>query len=372
MKIRTLACSRELPNYAPVLCAVAFMISGRALADARDWPLLGPLQIRNLSPFSLLRMDFMPPPAAAGLQQGWSVGAQFTHANIYVLDANAEAYLEQRNSRTPLSQQDVQGLLATRRDLYYFDGSVTSLDLSARYMLNKHWAGYVDLPLLYYSGGFSDDIIEDFHHTFGYGTAGRDLVAQDQYQVVIRSGDDSLVLLHAPSGVQVGDPVLGVRYTLEFARDGFAILEGAVKVPIGSVDNYVSSGAVDYGVQLSLQKQFGRHGLYLSLSDVRIGDPDRFPNALKDQVPEATVAYEFGFTPHTAAILQASFSSTAFKQGNIGLSPIEHLASLGVRHHFNNVALDLALTENFGAYDNTPDIGLSFGAIWMLPADPVE
>jgi hypothetical protein len=361
----------EAPIFSPRAHALWFMvvlltIHPKAGADSREYPLGGPLQVRNLSPFSLLRMDFMPPPAAARLKPGWNVEARFTHANIYALSANAMAFLQQRDRRAPLSERDVQGLLATPRDIYYFDGSITSLDLVARYVLNKHWTSYVDLPLLYYSGGFSDSAIEGFHNTFRYGTAGRELVAQDQYQVLIRSGDDSLALLDAPPGVQIGDPVLGLRYALEFAPKGFAILEGAVKVPVGDEDNYVSSGALDYGVQLSLQKQLGRHGVYASLSDVQIGEADRFPSGLKDQVTEAMVAYEFGFTPHTTAILQASWSRTVFKQGNIGLSPTEHLASLGVRHRRGNVTYDFALTENFGNYDNTPDIAVTFGASWLL------
>jgi hypothetical protein len=342
-------------------------------ADAREWPLLGPLQMRNLSPFSLLRMDFMPPPAAASLQPGWDLEARLTHANTYVLSDNVSVHLEARDLEAPLSEQDIQTLLTTTRgDLFYFDGSVNSLDLSTRYVLDEHWTGFFQLPLLDYSGSFLDSVIDGFHDTFGYGTGGRDLVARDEYQVVIRHSGDSLVLLDSPSGVHLGDPVLGVRYTAELAPNWFAAVEGAVKLPVGDVDDYVSSGEADYGVHLTLQKQFGRQALYLSLSNVWLGSADRFPNSFRGAVPEATLAYEFGLTPYTAAILQTSWSKTAFRKGTSPLSADEHLAGLGLRHRRGKIAYDFALMQNFQNYDNTSDVALSFGVTWLLGDEPVE
>lgn len=150
--------------------------------------------------------------------------------------------------------------------------------------------------------------------------------------------------------------MLGVRFTTEFASQAFAIIEGAVKLPIGDVDGYVSSGAVDYGIQLTLQKQLGRHGVYLSASNQWLGDAERFPNAFRDDAQEASVAYEFGFTRHTAAVVQTSWSKTAFKTGTEPLTTDELLASLGLRHWRGNVAYDFSIIQNYGNYDNTQDV----------------
>lgn len=358
-----------LPRCVRSFATLLLAISGCATADTSEWSLLGPLQTRNLSPFSLLRMDFMPPPAAASQQPGWNVDTRLTHTNIFVKSDNARNYLNARAARGPLTEQDVQALLAMAGDVLYFDGSITSLDLTARYVHTKHWTGYVNLPLLYYSGGFLDGAIDGFHDAFGFDAAERDRVARDQYQVLIRHSDDSLVLLDGPSGVQVGDPVLGVRFSTEFANQAFAIVEGAVKIPIGDEDDYVSSGGVDYGVQATLQKQLGRHGFYLSLSNQWLGDADRFPNALRSTAPEANVAYEFGFTRHTAAILQTSWSKTAFKSGTSPLDTNEFLWSLGVRHWRGTVAFDFSITQNYASYENTQDVAATFGVNWLLPSN---
>jgi hypothetical protein len=351
---------------------VLLLIMPGSVMSAKKWPLLGPLQTRNLSPFSLLRMDFMPPPNAAGQQRGWGVDARLTHANTFVKSGNVEAYLNARQTRGALAEEDVRALFAREGDVLYFDGTITSLDLTASYVHEKHWMGYVNLPLLYYSGGILDGAIEGFHKTFGYDAAERDLVARDRYQTIIRHSGDRLVLLDAPSGVQVGDPVVGVRFSNEFANQAFAMIEGAVKVPVGDVDNYVSSGALDYGIQLTLQKQLGRHGFYLSLSNQWLGDAERFPSAVRGEVPEATVAYEFGFTRHTMAVLQTSWSKTAFKSGTNPLSTDEFLASVGLRHWRGTIAYDFSLTENYSNYDNTLDVAATLGVTWMLPNNPVN
>ncbi len=342
---------------------------GIAMADAQEWWPLGPLQTRNLSPFSLLRMDFLPPPAAATQQPGWNLDARITHANTYIKSENVKTYLIARGARRALLEQDVQALLAMEGDVLYFDGSVTSLDFTASYVHSRHWTGYVNLPLLHYSGGFLDGAIEDFHDIFGFDSAERDLVANDHYQVLIRHSGDSLVLLQAPSGVHIGDPVLGVRFSTPFARQAFTIIEGAVKIPVGDVDDYVSSGGVDYGIQVTLQKQLGRHGFYVILSNQWLGEADRFPNALRSTVPEMMVAYEFGFTRHTAAILQTSWSKTAFKSGTAPLSAGEFLTSLGLRHWRDRVAFDFSITQNYGNYDNTQDVAAALGVTWLLPSN---
>jgi hypothetical protein len=357
--------------------AVVLMVLGTAVAFAADnktleWSLRGPMAVRNLSPFSLIRMDFLPPPAGGSVEPGWDFDARITHANSFLLSPNARSYLEGRATSGPLTDADVQAILATPGDVLYFDGAVTSLDLIASYTANEKWTGYLDLPILYYSGGLLDGAIEGFHETFGFSTAGRDLVASDRYQVIIRHSGSTLVLLNSPSGLQIGDPALGVRFTSEFADQAFAIAEAAVKFPVGDVDDYVSSGGIDYGVQLSLQKQLGRHGFYFSFGNAWLGNADRFPHALRGEVPEASLAYELAFTRYSAVVLETSWSKPAFKNTTTGLSRDEFLASLGVRHWRGDVAYEFALTQNYLNYDNTLDIAATLGVSWLLPANTVE
>jgi Protein of unknown function (DUF3187) len=365
-------CTSRCRGYILMILIVTLGSSGKVVADSPEWRLGGPLKVRNLSPFSLLRMDFMPPPTVASLQPGWEIEARLTHANNFVLSDNAQGFLAARSRQAPLSLHDVNTLLALNGDVLYFDGSVTSLDLGTRYVLDEHWSGFVQLPLLYYSGGFSDEAINEFHNSFGFGASGRDLVARDRYQILIRHSGDSLVLLDSPSGIRIGDPVFGIRYAGELAQDWFVVAEGTVKFPAGEVDDYVSSGAIDYGAQLSLQKQFGRQGAYLSLSNMWLGDAERFPASFRDEVPEVLLAYEFGATTHTSLVLQASWSKTAFKSGTPPLSTDEYLVSLGARHRRGSLAYDVSLTQNLVNYDNTMDVALTFGVSWSVGEHPAE
>ena len=92
-----------------------------ALAEERT-ELLGPLRIRDMTPFNILRLDMLPAHAVAAGAGSWAIEADLSYTNTFVMSENVKTYLEQRDTRRPLTQADVGAILALGEDAYYVDG----------------------------------------------------------------------------------------------------------------------------------------------------------------------------------------------------------------------------------------------------------
>src|SRR4029453_15714470 len=73
--------------------------------------LLGPLRIRDMTPFNILRLDMLPAHAVAASRGSWAVEADLSYTNTFVMSENVRSYLEQRDHRAPLTQTDADAIL---------------------------------------------------------------------------------------------------------------------------------------------------------------------------------------------------------------------------------------------------------------------
>lgn len=324
--------------------------------------LLGPLRLRDLTPFALQRLDFLPASAAARYPEGWALEANVSYTNTFVMSGNVMEYLEQRGERTTLNANDFDALRALEDDAFYFDGSISVLNLSWHYGVSDAIAVYGVVPVHRYHGGSLDAAIESFHAKAGFSDFGRDLVARDQFQGFFKVGNSETLLAEAPRGTGFADPVLGVRHRGLRAGAWDVVLELAAKLPLGARDPLFSSGHTDVGAQLSLQRQWADHGLYFSVSHVRFGGSDSFGNAVNRDIPSVTMAWETRVGRNTSAILQATAARSVFSgDTDPELSANQYQMSAGVRHVSGPTHYTFALTENLVNFNNTPDIGFHIG-----------
>src|SRR5213593_3095816 len=69
--------------------------------------LLGPLRIRDMTPFNLLRLDMLPAHAVPGGAGSWAIEADLSYSNTFMMSDNVRSYLEGRGAgRRPLTQAD--------------------------------------------------------------------------------------------------------------------------------------------------------------------------------------------------------------------------------------------------------------------------
>ena len=342
---------------------LALLVGLGGVLPASADELLGPLRLRDLTPFALQRLDFLPASAAARYPEGWALEANVSYTNTFIMSGNVSDYLEARGSRAPLDATDFATLGALDDDAFYFDGSISVLALSFHYGVSDALAVYGILPVHRYHGGSLDATIESFHQKAGFDDFGRDLVARDQFQGFFKIGDRQTTLAGAPRGTGIADPVIGIRHRGLTAGAWDVVLEFAAKLPVGARDPLFSSGHADVGLQFSLQRQWADNGLYFSVSHVYFGGSKSFgDDAVNRHIPSVTAAWETRVATSTSVILQASASRSVFRgDTDPELAANQYQLSIGLRHVDGPLHYSIALTENVVNFNNTPDIGFHVG-----------
>jgi hypothetical protein len=352
----------------PFAASLALIVLALAATPARgETELLGPLRVRDMTPFNLLRLDMLPAHAVAAGPGSWAIEADLSYSNTFVMSDNVKTYLERRGERRPLSQTDADAILALGQDAYYVDGEFGLLDLTFHYGITRRSSAYLTLSAYDFSGGFLDGTIEGFHDTFGLGADGRDLVARDRFQAILSLDGVRQDFLDLPVGSGLGDPVLGVRHSwsLPGGRWGL-VLDGAAKLALRGERLFLSTGTNDFGLQASLQGKFARQGIYFSTSFVSTDGRALGVKLERRTVPTLTAAYEVGITPHTNAILQVYASRSTVRDTTIPeLRADKFQASLGLRSRRGHLVYGFAVTENVANFENTPDVGVSLTLAWV-------
>ncbi len=338
----------------------------RAQESPDSWTHIGLLRVRDLTPFGILRLDFLPAHAVTATPGTWALEVNLSYQNTYVLSDNVAEYMKEHGGgrRMSLTQEDVDAILALNEDAYLVDLEMGLFDLTAHYRFSSHWGGYLTIPVLVFQDGSLDSTIESFHDQFGFSTANRDLAVRNQFQVVVAAEDARMAVLEPPDD-GVGDPVLGARYSLFAEPDGWnMILEAAVKIPWRDERPFLSSGRSDAGAQLSLQKFFDKQAFYLTGSAVYFNGSDNAVTPdLEEWIPTVVLGWERRLTRHTNVILQLYASPSVVRESDFTLEELtadKYLVSLGLQARRGPWFYRFALTENLQNFSNTPDVGLTF------------
>jgi len=351
--------------------ASAFVVAvvltlGVAPAHA-ETDLIGPLRLRDTTPFNILRLDMLPAHAVRGGRGSWAIEADLSYTNTFVMSDNVRSYLEARGGgRRPLDAADAAAIENLGEDAYYVDGEFGVLDLTFHYALVSRTSVYLTLSLYTFGGGFLDGTIEGFHSLIGNGTDGRDLVGRNRFQTVMSLKGLRTVFLEAPLDGGVGDPVLGLRHSWLFGPRWALVADGAVKLAVRGEQTLLSTGANEYGLQTSLQGKFNRQGAYFSAALVRTDGRVLGVRLGSRTVPTLTAAWEVGLTRHTSAIVQAYASQSALRDTTLDeIKTNKYEMSVGLRSHRGHFIYGVAVIENIASFENTPDVGLSLTLAWL-------
>lgn len=332
----------------------------------------GPLGLREMSPFSFWRLDMAPiAHADRAFAEGWHFGTELALGNSMIFSENIEGALRDRGERLPIRAQDLAAIDALPGDVVYFDGETAIARFTARYGFGEHWSAYVTAPVHYYSGGgFMDNVIDEFHDTFGFDSNGRDLVARDQLQSIVRVDDASATLLRGDDDLGLADPVLGARYRFTDLGPWHIALGAAVTVPLDTVGDFYERERPDVGVQASIQRELGKQSLYLELAHTWAGGPEVLDGATNATIPRVTFAFERQFGADSTAVLQLTSTETMFDNaGTERLSEGMHFLSAGWRERFGDTLWTLALRENLVNFKNSADISLHVQIEWGAGID---
>lgn len=348
-----------------VIVMVTSLVPRSGTAEVSPYLLdTGPLRIRDQF---FLGMGFLAfdPVSADVLQVGeWQIDLIETATNNFARSGAVGDVLEKRDRREALTLDQLRSIDPAAGDsgIYFVDGELYRTAVALRRGIGKGVQLEVVVPVLSFGGGVVDSLVEGFHRAFGFGQAGRLGVPKDSFLVYARSREGELFIDRDP-GLILGDLVLGAKFRLRDSADRRLrlALETLVKLPTGGAEPLGTSGSADFGTQLLLTRYYSKACLHGSLGFLALGASDQF--GLDSQtIGSGMIAYERGLGPSMSALIQVTVSHTPFR--DLELSDLDRTSrqvTLGFKKVIKRQVFFVGLTENFGAFNNTPDIGLHVG-----------
>jgi hypothetical protein len=177
-------------------------------------------------------------------------------SQIYGVPAESSAVVTPAGRITVSFTQDIASEYTTSRtnyELIVLDGESYRWTLSARYGLGERFEAGIEIPYVFYSGGFLDGFIDDWHTTFNLPQGGRDTVSRNRLSYrYSKDGVQRLRLDHTDSGI--GDIVLFGGMKLYDVRDSGShdslALRSSIKLPTGDSSSLRGSGSTDFSLSL--------------------------------------------------------------------------------------------------------------------------
>jgi hypothetical protein len=349
----------------PVGALLLFFAAAVPLPALAEAEYLGLLRARDLTPFGFLRLDMRPAHAIVAPEGTWAFEFELAHQNTWALSQGTEKYLEALPGRRELGPEELADIQALPGENYLVDLELAELDLTIHRKFSNRLGGYLVLSGVHYGGGFLDNLIEQFHDTFGVDSGGRPGAARNDVNIIADLKSTRIALLESPTGGGMLDPTVGLRYSAADRIRGWNFVgEVAAKVPLRGRKPFLSTGKTDYGVQATLQRFGDNHAWYVSGSAVYYdGSTSVLPNGAK-VVPTLIVGYERTLNPRTNLILQAYASDSVYSHEETDLNELldaKFQLSLGIYRRFSRGVISFGITENIRNFNNTPDLGLQLG-----------
>lgn len=342
-------------------------VSGSAADSVEAWRTLGLMRVRDMTPFGINRLDMLPAHAVKATPGTWAAEITMSYQNTWALSENVKSYLAQRGlERGEIGEREITDIFALPGDAYLVDCEIGVVDLTLHYRASEHFGLYATVPYFVFGDGFLDATIEGFHNGIGISNAGRNYAPRNRFLAVVDLEQQDFLLQGAP-GNEFGDPVIGVRYTIDPRPEKTNIVvEAAAKFVVDRSQRLVSSGENDYGVQVSFQRFFARNALYLTLAGVWYAGPD---NGLTADLwlPTLIAGWETRLSRHLNFIAQGYLSKSNIQDTELDeLSAEKIQATVGLQWLYKGNVLRFGITENIANFDNTPDIGVNLSVARIL------
>ena len=226
---------------APILCAQE---------SASEYGYVSPFESRTANPIRLGILDPNPMNAIPLGEKRFMTTVQLEYVSVFWSD----------DTRTPA--------------LYFADGELTRINISAGYGVSDKLDIVLDLPFYSWQAGFLDRPLTDYHEILSVPNAGREDFPFDVLRNEVRDTSGSKVWKGEGRGAKGGDISAWFRYHL-LRDDDFPVdstfdlaLRGGIKLPTGSRSGGFSSEHLDLNAGLLASLRMHRIGLDSSLDVV--------------------------------------------------------------------------------------------------------
>ncbi|MDX1500765.1 MAG: DUF3187 family protein [Thermoanaerobaculia bacterium] len=353
------------PRAVPLLLLLGALCAPPAVAWDAALIQPGPLRVRDQF---LLGMGFLAfdPAVAEVLPEGeWQADLIVTATNHFARSDGVAELIEGRSQRAEVTLEELRAAQPANgeRGTFFVDGEVYRAKVAVRRGVGRGIQVEATLPVVSFQGGIVDSLAERFHTAFSFDQEGRLGVLRDTFTVYARNQDRELFLPEAPD-LTLGDAVVGARFRLRPAAPAPSLrmaVEALLKLPTGDTEPIASSGSVDFGVNFVMTRYSRRHYVHGSLGLLSLGRSKRL--GLSSQfLLSGMLGYEGALNPATSWLIQMTVAQTPFRE--LGLSALEEpsiQATVGVKRALGKSVVELGVTENFGSFNNAPDVGFHVG-----------
>jgi hypothetical protein len=336
-------------------------------ASAEDSGFYGMLRGRDLTPFGYLRLDMRPGFAPEQEPGTMRLDTDFGYQNTWATSHEVERYLNSLDRRRELGPEEWQAIRDLPGENYLVDLELAQFDLTFNYQFNDRWSGYAIVSGATFGGGVLDGVIEKFHRMIDAPRFGRPAAARNDFNLLFDLESSQYTAFEQPGYGGLLDPVFGVRYTRPVGERWRMSLESAIKIPVAERDRALSTGRMDVGAQISLQRFGARNAFYANAAAVYYSGMKSFVPEPAQLLPTVVIGYERRMTPRTNLVFQGYVSRSVYTREQTNLDELlgtKIQLSGGVHHRRGAHLLTFAITENIGNINNTPDIGVQFG--WSI------
>jgi len=298
---------------------------------------MGPLAIRQGSPFEFTRADTVPrAPGRLGAGE-LELGGFVTWTSRW---ANTDG------------------------DAYVGDGEAIWLTTVVTVGVTDRVEMSFELPAAWHGGGGMDWLITGFHDLFGVVANERDDASRNGFRFELHDADGSDWI--ADSGEK------GAFFEDPFVRLSFLVAEGAGRAPRTSLDlhlrlgggraeEFMAGAGPELALGVTLAEDWGRWHAYLGIARVFVAADEFGGVEVADRRTEGFLAVELELPNGSSLVVQALLSSGFAEDFRVYANTVLEFHA-GLKWHASpRTALELGIVENAYNYDSSPDLGFHFG-----------
>ena len=297
-----------------------------------------PLQISNLSPLASLRA--LPRQRDAQTTPGLSWAISGTVSNHFTVQSASD-------------------------ELLLLDGQTDTVAISLRYGFAPGWDIEAFLPWRHHSGGFTDQLISDWHRVFGFPNGNRSEYPIDALHYELSQGAHQAQLTRPASGL--GDVEMAVSRAIADIDGGQLAASVGIKAASGDDSEWLGSGVTDVYALLRFSGP-QRHGWPIwwhgQIGVTRSGETDLLGAQQRRSLWFAGVAAEWRFSQSWSALAQFDAHSALLRGQLEAISQPAGILSLALRWRPSpRWMIDVGFSEDV-VVEASPDITFLVNARW--------
>ena len=240
------------------------------------------------------------------------------------------------------------------------DGETSRFTALLRYGLFDDLELGIDIPMISHGGGAADSLIRNFHKLFGFPTAGRDLVANNQLNYLYTANGVNRVNINQ-SSTGLGDIQVSGAYQIWHERNSRSLaLRAGLKLPSGNAGKLHGSGGTDISIRLAYSDAgtfSSQHvTIFGSLGGLFLGSGNIMTNEQRQFVSFGSLGLGWQACERVSLKVQLDAHTPFYNStlDELGMNSVQVVMGGSIKL-FEKTYLDLAVSED-AIVDTAPDV----------------